>query len=134
MDAKNEAEFAGFVDKGTQVVLQDTIKQIIENFSQTEALEDILGYLEEMRETLDSNNDKIKEINQKTQQISQKAANSEVSLKNLLQRIQEMEIKISETSDKVERYEEYLKKLVNFFSKPGLSRMFGKLNIEEFED
>ena len=47
---KREAEYAGFVDQGTRAVLEDAVQKIVETFAQTDALEDILSYLEEMRE------------------------------------------------------------------------------------
>ena len=128
---KSEAEFAGFVDRGTQVVLQDAIGKIVESFSQTDALEDILGYLEEMRETSQNSDERLKESQQKNKQIYDRVTTTETSIKNLLQRIQSMEVQIAEMGERVQSFESSLTKLVTFFEQPAFSRMFSKIQAEE---
>ena len=124
---KAEAEFAGFVDRGTQVVLREAIKQVVESFSQTEALEDMLGHLEEIRENLQNNEERIKELQQKSKQSNDRLIAMETSIRNLLQRIQTMEVQVNETSERIGGFETSLARLTEFFEKPPLSRLFSKL-------
>lgn len=136
---KNEAEFAGYVDRGTQVVLQDAIKQIVETFTQTDALEDILSYLEDLRESSQNSDDRIKEVQQKGKQIGDKVGALETSTRNLLQRIQTMEVQVNKSietidalDDKLINIENQLARLTGFFEeKSGFGRLFAKLEMQE---
>ena len=143
--SKSEAEFAGFVDRGTQAVLQDAVKQIVEAFSQNDALEDMLSYLEEMREILQNSDDRLRDIQQRDKKINERMGATETSVSNLLQRIQSMEVQVAQTAEKIDaftqRFESRLESikhleknmalLVEFFSKPPFARMFGKLAVQE---
>ncbi|NUM34479.1 MAG: hypothetical protein HUU50_08035 [Candidatus Brocadiae bacterium] len=124
---KSEAEFAGFVDRGTQIVLKEAIKQVVESFSQTEALEDMLGHLEEIRENLQNNEERIKELQQKSKQSNDRLVAMETSIRNLLQRIQTMEVHVNETAERIEGFETSIARLTEFFEKPPLSRLISKL-------
>ena len=147
---KNEAELAGFVDRGTQTVLQDAIRKIVETFAQNDALEDILKYLEDIREILQNSDDRVKEIQQREKQINERLTATETSVRNLLQRIQSMEVQVAQATEKVdlvnqkaevweERYrkvesiDEKLTALTQFFSKSPLARIFSRLRMEPQE-
>lgn len=124
---KTEAEFAGFVDRGTQIVLKEAIQQIIQSFNQTEALEDILSHLEEMRENLQNNDERMKELQQKHKQSNDRLVAMETSIRSLLQRIQSMEVQVAETTERIQGFESPLLRLTEFFEKPPFTRLFGKL-------
>lgn len=126
---QQEAEFAGFVDRGTQVVLQEAIQKVLETFNQADSLEDILGYLEEMRDNLQNSEDRMKEIQQREKQITDKVAAVETSISNLLQRIQSLEVQVNQATDVVSSFEEKLTSLTNFFEQPPFKRMFGRLEM-----
>lgn len=128
---QNEAEYAGYVDRGTQAVLQDAIKKILDTFSQTDALEDILGYLEEMRENLQNSDERMKEIQQREKQISTKVTSMETSTRNLLQRIQTMEVQLIKACEQVETFGRELERLTNFFEKSPLARMVSRLEVKD---
>ncbi|HON43965.1 MAG TPA: hypothetical protein PLR86_01300, partial [Planctomycetota bacterium] len=100
-----EAELSGFVDRGTQIVLREAIRQIIENFGQTETLEDILNYLEELRTDSQNKEERIKDIQQKTKQAQEKISALETSIRNLLQRVQNMEVQVSMFAEKISNLE-----------------------------
>jgi DNA repair exonuclease SbcCD ATPase subunit len=133
---QNEAEYAGFVDKGTQIVLQEAIQKVLDTFNQADALEDILGYLEEMREGMQNEEDRIREIQQREKQISDKVSALETSITNLLQRIQSLEVQVTRSCETVESFEGKLTSLTNFFEQPPFKRMFGRLenDAEKNED
>ncbi|BBM87229.1 hypothetical protein [Candidatus Uabimicrobium amorphum] len=127
---KREAEYAGFVDQGTRAVLEEAVQKIVETFAQTDALEDILSYLEEMRENASRTDERIKEIQQREKQINDRITVSETSIRNLLQRIQEMEVQISKATEQMEQFVGYLVSIAKFFEQPPLKRMFGRLEVE----
>ncbi len=131
----NEAEYAGFVDQGTRAVLQEAVAKIVENFSQTDALEDMISYLEEIRDSIKKSDERIKEVQQKEKQINDKMTMVETSVRNLLQRIQEMEVQVAKSVDVIDEFSGNLIKLTEFFEQPPLKRMFGRLEpaIEEIE-
>lgn len=135
MDAKDstqqEAEYAGFVDRATQVVLEEAIKKVVDAFSQTDTLEHILGYLETMQENIQNIDERVKQLQQREKQVSDKAAATEISLRNLLQRIQTMEVQMEDTSRKVAEFKEDLRRLTTFFEKAPLARMFSRLKSKE---
>jgi DNA repair ATPase RecN len=156
-----EAELSGFVDRGTQIVLREAIKQVVETFSQTETLEDILNYLEELRTASQNEEERIKDIQQKTKQAHEKVNALETSIRNLLQRMQTIEVQmntINENFSHFEQLEEKLEKLnqldaleqlekldrldmieskldllVSFFAQAPMSRMFAKIKLENQE-
>ncbi len=127
----NEAEYAGFVDQGTRVVLQEAVQKIVESFAQTDALEDIVSYLEEMREGIYNSDERVKEVQQKEKQINDRITMLETSIRNLLQRIQEMEVQVARASEQMDEFVNLLVKLTGFFEQPPLKRMFGKLESDE---
>lgn len=142
---KREAEFAGFVDKGTRMVLEDAVQKIVETFAQTDALEDILSYLEEIRENGQKTDERIKEIQEREKQLNDRMNVTETSIRNLLKRIQEMEVQISKATNQTEQFVGHLVSIADFFEQPPLKRMFGRLKrkdekseevdeIEEIED
>ena len=137
-----EAELSGFVDRGTQIVLREAIRQIIENFGQTETLEDILNYLEELRTDSQNKEERIKDIQQKTKQAQEKISALETSIRNLLQRVQNMEVQVSMFAEKISNLELLnklevldlldgkLDLLVHFFAQSPIARMVSKLSLE----
>lgn len=153
-----EAELSGFVDRGTQIVLREAIKQVVETFSQTETLEDILNYLEELRTSSQNEEERIKDIQQKTKQSHEKVNALETSIRNLLQRMQTIEVQmntINENFSHFEQLEEKLEKLnqldaldqlaeldrlnmieeklnllVSFFAQSPMSRAFSKISLD----
>ncbi len=153
--AKSEAELAGFVDRGTQLILQEAIKKVVESFQQTDALEDILKYLEEVRTQLQTQDSRIKDLEQVLKQSNERGLAIETSMRSLLQRIQTMELQIAENSKQlaetshqlietrqqiaetskhldltvqcVAGMAENLNILVDFFDQPPMKRLFGKL-------
>lgn len=131
---KREAEYAGFVDQGTRAVLEEAVQKIVETFAQTDALEDILSYLEEMRENASRTDERIKEIQQREKQINDRITVSETSIRNLLQRIQEMEVQISKATEQMEQFVGHLVSIAKFFEQPPLKRMFGRLEVEKEQE
>lgn len=154
-----EAEFAGFVDRGTQIVLQEAIKKVVEAFQQTDALEDILKYLEEMRTHLQTQAERIKDLEQTTKQNNDRSLSLETSTRGLLQRIQTMEIQLAENTKQIaascqqindngrrldqaveaiqtfgsnlETIAIHLQRLLVFFERPPFQRLFGKFEPEQ---
>ena len=131
---QHEAEYAGYVDKGTQIILQDAIQKIVETFSQTDALEDILSYLENIREDLTNHEERIKEIQNKQKQTTEKMSAMETSITNLLQRIQSMEVQVNRACEEVKEAREIVLKfayeiirLTEFFEQPPFKRLFSRL-------
>lgn len=131
---QQEAEYAGFVDRGTEIVLQEAIQKVVESFSQTDAMEDILGYLEEMRENIHSMEERLKESQQREKQIGEKVGAAETSVRNLLQRIQSMEVQLAGTSDRVDSLCKNLTRLISFFERAPLARMFSRMESEEEDE
>lgn len=151
---KKEADFSGFVDRGTQVVLQEAIKKVVEAFQQTDALEDILKYLEEIRTHLQTQAERIKDLEQTAKQNNERSLSLETSTRGLLQRIQTMEIQLADNTKQIaatsqqmlengKRLEQaveaiqsfgnnleliavHLHRVINFFEQPPMKRLFGK--------
>lgn len=124
---QQEAEYATFVDKGTQIVLQEAIQKIVETFNQKDTLEDILGYLEKMRDNFQSMEDRLKEMQQRDKQMNDKIGALEISVRNLLQRVQTMEVQLAKTCDAAEATSGDITRLTQFFEKSALARMFTRL-------
>lgn len=126
---QQEAEYAGYVDRGTQVILQEAVQKIVETFSHTDALEDILGYLEGIRENLHTQEERLKEMQQKDKVAGDKLNAMETSVRNLLQRVANVEVQIANASAQIDKFSGELGRLTKFFEKGGLARMFSKLPV-----
>ena len=131
---KTEEQFSEYVDKGTQVILQNAIKEIVETFNKTDALEDILSYLEELRDAIENTDEKINQVQQRQKQMNDKASATEVSIANLLQRIQTMELQIEKSARKTQGFEEKLDKICHFFGQSPFQRMFSRLGQNTNKD
>ncbi len=131
---QQEAEYAGYVDRGTQVILQEAVQKIAETFSHTDTLEDILGYLEGIRENLHNQEERLKEMQQKDKVAGDKLSAMETSVRNLLQRIANMEVQIANASAQIDKFSGELTRLTKFFEKNPLARVFSRLHAVKIEE
>ena len=131
MDPKNmtphEAEYASYVDRGTQTILQDAVQKIVETFSHTDALEDIIGYLEGIRDNIHNQEERLKDMQQKEKLANDKLSAMESSVRNLLQRLQSLEVQVAKAGGHIEKFSADLTRLTTFFEKSPFKRLISRM-------